>query len=140
MWYVVHVCVRIQTVLCAIKQTQGTVRRVRHDISHCLHNRLNMDRKVSPVAFQLCCSSMVVWCVCVCVCLSQCSYPMSGPISAGLDDYLHIQVTFALFYCEFNCRYQWSWLPRITDLWNNPWLFTYHSRFLKISTVCWFWF
>ena len=40
------VCARIQTVLCAIKQTQGTVRRVRHDINRCLHDRLYIDRKV----------------------------------------------------------------------------------------------
>jgi len=42
---------RIQTVLCAIKQTRGTVQRVRHDISHCLHDRLRLDRKVGHTAF-----------------------------------------------------------------------------------------
>ena len=124
-------CVRIQTVLCAIKQTQGTVRHVRHDISHCLHNRLHVDRKVSWDAFQLCCSSMVVWCVG----LSRCSYPMSGPVSFGLNDHVHIRVTFAPFYCEFSCQCQSSWLPGKTDHWNDLWLFTYHNCFFYFHSM-----
>lgn len=40
---------RIQTVQCAIRQTQGVVRHVRRDISRCLCDRLQIDRKVSTL-------------------------------------------------------------------------------------------
>jgi len=121
------VCGRIQTVLCAIKQTQGTVRHVRRDISRCLHDRLHMDRKVSHIVVNF----ALDWWEFIYECIIQ---------NNGLSDYVLLQdISWRM--CSFSFCTVWHVLQYavLVEMIDECLAVVYCCRELNVNSLCWRW-